>query len=259
MSGFDRRSLLILAACLAGAGTCAHAATLPELVGQTKPSVVLVGSYGLMDSPRFGFRGTGFVVADGLHVITNAHVIPPEEPGRVDRSVAVQVWSATSEWQLRSAKVIARMPARDLALLLIDGPAVPALRLANQEAPEGLSIALMGFPLGGALGYSHVTHRGIVSSRTGIVPPATSSQGLSERSVKQLREGSFDVLQLDATAYPGNSGGPVLDTETGEVVGVVSMVLVKGTKEAALSAPSGISYAIPARFAAQMLKDAAAH
>lgn len=259
MSVSECRLLLILAACWAAAGAGAQAATLPELVAQSKSSVVLVGSYGLMDSPRFGFRGTGFIVADGLHVLTNAHVIPSEEPGRIDRSVAVQVWSAASQWQLRSAKVIARRPDRDLALLLIDGPAVPALRLATHEAPEGLPIALMGFPLGGALGYSHVTHRGIVSSRTAIAPPATGAQGLSERSVKQLREGSFDVLQLDATAYPGNSGGPVLDAETGEVVGVVSMVLVKGTKEAALSAPSGISYAIPARFAAQMLKDVSAH
>lgn len=254
-----RRALFILAACWAGAAACVHAGTLPELIAKTKPSVVLVGSYGLMDSPRFGFRGTGFVVSDGLHVLTNAHVLPPEEPGRIDRSVAVQVWSLASQWQLRSAKVIARRPEQDLALLLIDGPAVPALRLATQEAPEGLSIALMGFPLGGALGYSHVTHHGVVSARTAIVSPATGTQGLSERSVKRLREGSFDVLQLDATAYPGNSGGPVLDVETGEVVGVVNMVLVKGTKEAALSAPSGITYAIPARFAAQLLKDAEAH
>ena len=256
MTSLDRRSLLVLAACCAGAG--ASAATLPELVVRTKPSVVLVGSYGLMDSPRFGFRGTGFAVADGLHVLTNAHVIPPEEPGRIDRSVAVQVWSAASQWQLRSARVIARRPERDLALLQIDGPAVPALRLAVQEPPEGLPIVLMGFPLGGALGDSHVTHRGIVSARTAIAPPAVGAQSLSERSVKQLREGGFDVLQLDATAYPGNSGGPVLDAETGEVVGVISMVLVKGTKEAALSFPSGISYAIPARFAAELLKDVAA-
>jgi len=95
-----------------------------------------------------------------------------------------------------------------------------------------------------------------MATRTAIVPPAAGPQGLSERAVRQLRQGSFEVVQLDATAYPGNSGGPVLDVETGEVVGVVSMVLVKGTKEAALSAPSGISYAVPVRDAAAMLADA---
>ena len=58
--------------------------------------------------------------------------------------------------------------------------------------------------------------------------------------------GSFPVLQLDATAYPGNSGSPVYDPESGDVLGIINMVFVKGTKEAALTQPSGITYAIPA-------------
>jgi S1-C subfamily serine protease len=252
----ERRRLLGAAAGLGGlafARANVVAATLPDLVAAAKRSVVLVGSYGLMDNPRFGFRGTGFAVAGGLHVLTNAHVLPPDAPERVDRSIAVQVWTPESQWLMRSAKLLSKDSIHDLALLQIDGPPVPPLRLATKEAPEGTAIALIGFPIGGALGYSHVTHRGIVSARTAIVPPAVGPQGLSERAVRQLRQGSFEVVQLDATAYPGNSGGPVLDVETGEVVGVVSMVLVKGTKEAALSAPSGISYAIPARNAMAML------
>lgn len=244
---------MLAAAAALVSGTCVTADPLPNLVARAKRSVVLVGSYGLMDSPRFGFRGTGFVVADGRHVLTNAHVIPPETPGRVDRGIAIQVWTPESQWLVREAKLITMDAQHDLALLRIDGPAMPTLRLASNEAPEGTAIALIGFPLGGALGYSHVTHRGIVSARTAIAPPAVGAQGLTERAVKQLRQGAFEVVQLDATAYPGNSGGPVLDVETGEVVGVVSMVLVKGTKEAALSAPSGISYAIPVRDAAALL------
>ena len=55
------------------------------------------------------------------------------------------------------------------------------------------------------------------------------------------------MLQLDATAYPGNSGSPVYDPETGDVIGIINMVLVKGTKESALSQPSGITYAVPSR------------
>ena len=73
-----------------------------------------------------------------------------------------------------------------------------------------------------------------------------NAQTLQPRALQQLRRGSFEVLQLDATAYPGNSGGPVFSLSSGEVAGVISMVLVKGTREAALSAPSGISYAIKA-------------
>lgn len=240
-------------ACVAGH---ARAEPLPDLVARAKRSVVLVGSYGLLDNPRFGFRGTGFVVGDGRHIITNAHVIPSEAPeriDRVDRSIAIQVWTPELQWQMRSARLVSMDKPRDLAVLSFDAPAAPALRLSAVEVREGAAIALIGFPIGGALGYSHVTHRGIVSARTAIVPPAAGPQGLSERAVRQLREGSFEVLQLDATAYPGNSGGPVLDLESGEVVGVVSMVLVKGTRESALSAPSGISYAVPARDAAALL------
>ncbi|KQY81418.1 MULTISPECIES: serine protease [Roseateles] len=219
---------------------------LPDLIAKAKPSVVLVGSYGLLDSPRFGFRGTGFVVGDGRTVVTNAHVLPPEITGRVDRRLAVQVWSPQSQWQMREARLLVSNPFRDLALLHIDGPPLPPLALARDEPREGLAIALMGFPLGGALGFTHVTHKGIIAARTGIAVAANNYQGLNERSVRQLREGAFEVLQLDANAYPGNSGGPVFSIDDGVVVGVVNMVVVKGTKEAALGAASGISYAIPA-------------
>ena len=73
--------------------------------------------------------------------------------------------------------------------------------------------------------------------------------------VRQLRDGTFKVMQLDAIAYPGNSGGPVLDVESGKVVAVINMVLVKGSKEAALSHPSGISYAIPVRFVTELIEN----
>ena len=65
---------------------------------------------------------------------------------------------------------------------------------------------------------------------------------------------SYDVLQLDATAYPGNSGSPVYEQRSGKVVGVINSVLVKGGKEAAIAKPSGISYAIPVQFVHALLK-----
>lgn len=246
------RLALVLCIWLMGLSRATASESLPELIVRAKPSVVLVGSYGELDSPRFGFRGTGFVVGDGRTVVTNVHVLPPESPDRVDRRLAVQVWSAGGQWQRRDARVLVKNPFWDLALLRIDGPLVPALSLAKDEAPEGLAIALIGFPLGGALGFSHVTHKGIVAARTRIAVPASGFQGLNERSVRQLRDGTFDVLQLDANAYPGNSGGPVLSIEDGTVVGVVNMVVIKGTKEAALGVASGITYAIPAQAVRQL-------
>src|SRR5262245_47236488 len=51
-------------------------AGLQEVIAAAKPSVVAVGSYNPTDSPRFGFRGSGFVVGDGTLVVTNVHVLP---------------------------------------------------------------------------------------------------------------------------------------------------------------------------------------
>ncbi|MCY4745140.1 serine protease [Pelomonas sp. UHG3] len=251
----SRRHLLVMAAGLLAGSSAAVAEPLPALIARVKRSVVAVGSYGLMDTPRFGFRAAGFAVGDGLHVLTNAHVVPEETPERIDRSIAVQVWLGDDQWQLRSAKLLGRDLRNDLALLAIDGPALPALKLAEQDAPEGTSIALMGFPIGNALGQVLATHRGIVSAWTAIATPAGGPAGLNPRAVRQLRDGAFKVMQLDAVAYPGNSGGPVLDIETGEVVGVLQGGAIKGTKEAALSAPTGISYAVPASTAARLLAE----
>jgi S1-C subfamily serine protease len=248
-----RRALGLLTLLLVICPASNAVETAAELIARVKPSVVLVGSYGLLDSPRFGFSGTGFVVSDGRHVVTAAHVLPALQPGRVDRRVAIQYWTAESGWIVREASVKRTDGPRDLALLTIDGPALPAVKLASKDVAEGSDVVLIGFPLGGALGFSHVSHRGMVAALTAIAPQAMNAQTLQPRALQQLRRGSFEVLQLDATAYPGNSGGPVFDLASGEVVGVVSMVLVKGTREAALSAPSGISYAIKASDAAALL------
>ncbi|MEO5697410.1 MAG: trypsin-like peptidase domain-containing protein, partial [Burkholderiaceae bacterium] len=84
--------------------------------------------------------------------------------------------------------------------------------------------------------------------------PLPNAQQLNGKTLRQLRDGSFDIYQLDATAHPGNSGGPVLSVETGEVVGVVNMVWVKSRKESALNEPSGISFAIPSRYVDELIK-----
>jgi len=57
----------------------------------------------------------------------------------------------------------------------------------------------------------------------------------------------FLIYQLDATAYPGNSGSPVFNSNNNEVVAIINKVFVSEGKEAALTNPSGISYAIPIR------------
>ena len=244
------RGLVVAAALL---GTAAARADLPATVDAVKPAIVVVGSYKATDSPRFTLRGTGFAVGDGSQLITNAHVLG--EGAQLDPAAQLMVQVRTpSGLEPRGAKVVEVDLLHDLALLALDGRPIPALKLRDGPVREGQSVALMGFPLGGLLGFAPVTHRGIVSSITPIALPGPASRQLAERTVRQLRDGSFDVLQLDATAYPGNSGGPLFDVENGEVLGVVNMVLVRETREAALGHPSGISYAIPAVHIAELLK-----
>ncbi|MFM8899938.1 MAG: serine protease [Burkholderiales bacterium] len=231
-------------------------ANLVELIAKSKPSVVIVGTDSPTDNPRFTVRGAGFVVGSGNSVVTNAHVLP-EAPNNANvvRRLAIQLPGKPGEWELRMASVISVDRNRDLALLRIEGPAAPALSLGSATyVPEGTDVALIGFPIGGALGYSPVTHRGMVSSVTALAPPMPSAQQLNSQAIHRLRQGSYDIYQLDATAYPGNSGGPLLNTQTGEVIGVVNSVFVKGSKESALSQPSGITYAIPVRFVIELME-----
>ncbi|MGN6826149.1 S1C family serine protease [Paucibacter sp. M5-1] len=251
-----RRLLLLRSAGVAGLPWWAAPASadLPALIKRAKPSLLLVGTYAETDSPRFAFRGTGFVVDDGRHAITNAHVLPPTSDEERQRKLVIQVPQGDGRWGMRPAAVLSLDNAHDLALLRFDGPEVPALQLSQSaSAQEGQAIALMGFPVGGALGFSPVTHRGIIAAITSIALPPPSAQTLNARAIRQLRDGAFDILQLDATAYPGNSGGPVFNLDTGEVLGIVNMVFIKGSKETALTQPTGISYAIPAHYAARLL------
>ena len=115
----------------------------------------------------------------------------------------------------------------------------------SQRVREGDDCLFTGFPIGMVLGLFAATHRAMVSALTPVALPPGNARELDSRMVKRLSTGSYTVFQLDATAYPGNSGSPLYLAGSGEVVGIINMVFVKGTKEAALSAPSGITYAIP--------------
>jgi serine protease Do len=221
-------------------------ADLADTIARVKPSVVVVGTYEKLRSPAFEMRGTGFAVGDGSLVATNAHVINPSESTEIRHDFALLVRGG-EETKIREARLVISDPDHDLAILRITGSSLTPLQLSTgEQVREGQSIAFMGFPIGGALGFSPVTHRGIISSITPIALPGGNADQLRGTSIRRLRGGTFPIYQLDATAYPGNSGGPMFDTESGTVIGVLNMVFVKGGKEAVLEKPSGISYSIPA-------------
>ena len=255
--GFDRRRALYLGlgwatSCLPGAAL----ADLPQVISRVKPSVVIVGTFKATNSPRFSLRGTGFVVGDGNLAVTNAHVIPGSADIDTEARLVVQVRMGQNELQMRQATVLEVDKVHDLALLRFDGPRIPPMAIRDSDTvQEGQSVAFTGFPIGGALGFSPVTHRGTISSIAAIALPTANAQQLNARTISSLRDGTFNIFQLDGTAYPGNSGGPMFDAETGEVLGVINMVFIKGTRESALTNPSGISYAIPSRHVLQLLRN----
>jgi S1-C subfamily serine protease len=249
---------LALAAALSSA--VAHA-DLASTVALVKPAIAIVGSYKATNSPRFALRGSGFVVADnglnqGNKLVTNAHVLVPPGEADPDATLVLQLRAGNNGWQTRAAKVLEIDSLHDLVLLRFDGPAVAAFKVRSSDAvQEGQSVAFMGFPIGGALGFSPVTHRATVSSIAPATLPTPTAGQLNPKLIRSARSNSpFDIFQLDGTAYPGNSGGPLFDPDTGEVLGVVNMVLLKGNRESALSQPSGISYAIPSRYVLELLE-----
>lgn len=226
----------------------ACAASLPDLIDAARPAIVGVGTHDPLGAPRFQLGATGFVVGDGLTVVTNSHVVEVVDKAEGRKLGLVVFVGRGKSPSVREARLVQRDPEHDLAVLRIDGPPVPALRLAG-PAPvrEGTGVIFSGFPIGSVLGLYPVTHRGIVSAVVPIAIPQLTARGLTGTQIRRLKE-PYEVYQLDATAYPGNSGSPVIDRESGLVIGVVNSVLVKESREAVLKDPSAITYAIPVAF-----------
>jgi serine protease Do len=237
----------------AGAWAPARAGELPDTVARIKPAIVGIGTYQRTRTPPAVFRGTGFAVGDGLFVMTNAHVLPEVIDRARFEDLAVFLRQGKAE-TMRPATRVAVDEEHDVALLRIGGAPLPVLKLrASGGVREGEEFAFTGFPIGPVLGLFPVTHRGIVSAISPIAIPAPDARRLDSKAVRRLGA-SYDVYQLDATAYPGNSGSPLYDIGTGEVVGIINQVFVKETKENILQKPSGISYAIPVHYAAALLR-----
>jgi serine protease Do len=231
-----------------------YAVDFIETIKTVKPAVVAIGTFQKLRSPSVIFMGTGFAVGDGLTIITNAHVVNGAMKAQDDDTLGILSGKGDAT-EFRPATIVAIDEEHDLARLRVGGAPLPVLELGNAaDVFEGKSIAFTGFPLAIGLGFHHATHRGYVSSITPVAQPALDSRRLNPKVVAQLRRDPFAIFQLDATAYPGNSGSPVYDPETGVVIGVINMVFVKGLKETAITSPSGITYAIPVNYIHNLLQ-----
>ena len=231
-----------------------NATSLADTVEKIKPSVVGVGVYTPTGRPKNVLTGSGFVIGNGQYVVTNHHVVPTELNQELLQRVAVFSGRGKTA-SARKATVIGSSQRHDLAILKIEGTPLKGAELAGSEfTREGSYIGFTGFPIGSVLGLYPVTHRGIIASITPTITPVANAKQLDVRLLKKLRE-PFLVYQLDATAYPGNSGSALYDIESGKVIGVINKVFVQESKEAVISKPSGITYAIPVKYLHELIAE----
>jgi serine protease Do len=234
---------------------CAVAAQdLPQVIRAVKPAIVAIGSYKKDRQPSAIVNGTGFVVGNGLTIVTSAHIFDRKLADFEHWMVFVGHGDAV---QARDMEVLCVDREHDVASIRLHGPSLPVVKLAAADGEaEGRAIAFTGYPLGAVLGLYPATARGIISALVPAAIPQNRATTLNSETIRRLRH-NFHVYQLDATAYPGDSGSPVYQADSGLVIGVIDSVFVKPTKETALASvvgtPSGITYAIPIQFVRELL------
>ncbi len=162
--------------------------------------------------------GSGFLISSDGMIVTNKHVVDQE-----NASYTVFLNDGTK----KEAKVIARDPVNDIAVIKIEGDNLPFLEFADSEQ---IKVGQTVIAIGNALGeFENSVSRGVVSGLSRSIQ-AGDSFGQSE----QLDE----VIQTDAAINPGNSGGPLIDL-SGKVVGV-NVAVALGSENIGFSLPSNI-------------------
>jgi S1-C subfamily serine protease len=158
--------------------------------------------------------GSGFLIsADGL-ILTNKHVVN-------DPKASYTVF--TNDGKKHEAKVLARDPVQDLAVIQIQGRTFPTVELGDSDTVElGQTAIAIGNPLGE---FRNTVSVGVIS---GLARTVTAAGGGKVETIA-------GVLQTDAAINPGNSGGPLLNLR-GEVVGINTAIA---------SGAQNIGFAIP--------------
>ena len=166
------------------------------------------------DSKRVNGMGTGVVIDERGYVLTNYHVID----GVPERGIQVTLANGTG----RTAKLIARDPETDLAIIKVELAAGERLPLINIGTSSDLMPGETTIAVGNAYGYPHTFTEGIVSAL--------------HRHV-QVSDAQYydDLIQTSASINPGNSGGPLLNID-GDMIGI-NVAVREGAQ--------GIGFAIP--------------
>src|SRR6266849_1227107 len=153
--------------------------------------------------------GSGVIVTNEGHIITNNHVVD-----QVDE-IEVQL----SDGRTKKARLVGADSQVDLAVLKIDDPGVKPLKLADSDTVQAGDFVLA---IGNPFGFEETVTDGIISSK-----------GRPNRS-----DFFGELLQTDAAINPGNSGGPLINLR-GEVIGINTAIA------STTGGSQGVGFAIP--------------
>jgi S1-C subfamily serine protease len=202
--------------------------TLPSRMAKAfdiiRPAVVRVRGFGVDENGDEIEKsvGTGVVIVDSGIILTNLHVV----------AQAAKLVLTFSDGLESEARVIGLHPEQDLAVVqakTIPDDLVAATMRSTKDLAVGEDVVAVGFPFG--IGPS--VSSGVIS---GLKREYRSPEG--QRVLSNL-------IQFDAAANPGNSGGPLV-TAQGEVVGIVTGLLNPTEQRVFI----GIGFAVPIESAA---------
>jgi len=210
---------------------------LSNLTEAVVPSVVSIDTTTNVDVQRlvpndpfgfFGFRtqsqrfetpglGSGVIVSEEGHIVTNHHVVANVDAIRVTHHDGTKY---QAEW-------IGSDPSADIAVLKIkpiEGRELPVFRPLAFGNSDTVRVGEMVLAVGNPFGLSETVTRGIISAKQ-----------------RQLSDGANEYFQVDAVINPGNSGGPLVNIR-GEIIGV-NVAIFAGQQEVRVW--QGIGLAIP--------------
>jgi len=203
---------------------------LTELYETVNPGVVSVVTY-TNPGPPHGERillgqGSGFVLDDLGHIITNRHVVQDALEIEVDFPSGMRAW----------ATLIGTDPDSDLAVIKVEVPSTDLVALPLGDS-DLVRVGELVIAIGNPFGLSGTLTVGVVSAlgRTLASERAAPSGGAFSAA---------DLIQTDAAINPGNSGGPLLNVR-GEVIGVNRAIRTESFTLSGDAANSGVGFAIP--------------
>ena len=162
--------------------------------------------------------GSGFVIDNSGHILTNNHVVAGSD------NVTVRVGG--EDGQTFDAKVVGSDPSTDVAVLAVDSGS-DQLQPLELGSSSGVKVGDPVVAIGNPFGLDRTATAGIVSA---VQRQISAPNGFTIEN----------AIQTDAPINPGNSGGPLLDSE-GKVIGINSQIESGGQSEGNV----GIGFAVP--------------